>query len=95
VPVPGTPDPSQVCQKSPHPYGTHWIWATDAHPDHIKWDGLPVPDPRVRLGRLTPNLKAMRALNEGGRPRPLTGKWPAVLEAFDSPLESLDPVPTR
>jgi hypothetical protein len=85
-------DPQVRCEKSPHPASSHVRYRRSARSGDgedapgIVWDGLPVPDHRLRVGQLTPNLKAMRALNFGGRPRALTQRWLEVLDAFDAPM---------
>jgi len=73
-------DPDIMCSRGPHPGGFHLSRAPgDQQP--IDWPSFQPPS-RVPLGSLPPNLRALRNLNRGGRPRPLTKAWADILDRF-------------
>jgi len=81
--------PEVSCESRPHPFSYHLADnpAYDpAVPDserHLTFDGLDMPDSRIRLSHLPGSVKRVWALNRGGPLSRLPKSWDAVLTACD------------
>lgn len=80
-------DPSIRCSKDPHPFGEHWtvVGPPPARPglqrDMVFFDGLPLPDPHLRVTAMPGSWRRVRGLIRGGPGPRLPRAWLQVLDA--------------